>query len=33
MIGFTVKNVGAIRIIYWLDSFVREVFVTRVERS
>ena len=28
---YLVKNVGAVRIIYWLDAFVREVFVVRVE--
>ncbi len=29
---YLVKNVGAIRVVYWLDAFVREVFVARVER-
>lgn len=29
---YLVKNVGAVRIVYWLDAFVREVCVTRVER-
>jgi len=30
---YLVKNVGRIRVIYWLDAFVREVFVTRIERA
>ena len=30
---YLVKNVGAIRIVYWLDSFVHEVCVTRVART
>ena len=29
---YLVKNVGGIRVIYWLDSFAREVFVARVDR-
>lgn len=29
---YLVKNVDAIRVVYWLDSFVREICVTRVER-
>ena len=29
---YLVKNVGAIQVIYWLDAFVREVFIARVER-
>lgn len=30
---YLVKNVGAVRVVYWLDSFVREICVTRVERA
>ena len=30
---YLVKNVGAVRVIYWLDAFVREVLVTSIERS
>jgi mRNA-degrading endonuclease RelE of RelBE toxin-antitoxin system len=30
---YLVKNVGKARITYWLDAFVREVYVARVERS
>lgn len=30
---YLVKYVGAVRLIYWLDAFAREVFVVRVERS
>lgn len=29
---YLVKNVGRIRIVYWLDAFVREVLVTRIDR-
>lgn len=29
---YLVKNVGSIRVVYWLDSFVREVCVTQIER-
>ena len=29
---YLVKNVGRIRVIYWLDAFVREVLVTRIDR-
>jgi mRNA-degrading endonuclease RelE of RelBE toxin-antitoxin system len=28
---FLVKNVGSVRVIYWLDAFAREVCVVRVE--
>jgi mRNA-degrading endonuclease RelE of RelBE toxin-antitoxin system len=30
---YLVKNVGRMRIIYWLDAFVREVLVTRIDRQ
>jgi len=29
---YLVKNVGGVRVVYWLDSFVREICITRVER-
>ena len=29
---YLVKNAGAVRVVYWLDSFVREICITRVER-
>ena len=29
---YLVKNVGALRVIYWLDAFAREVYVVRVDR-
>jgi mRNA-degrading endonuclease RelE of RelBE toxin-antitoxin system len=29
---YLVKIVGAVRVVYWLDSFVREICITRVER-
>ena len=29
---YLVKNVGSMRIVYWLDAFVREVLVTRIDR-
>jgi mRNA-degrading endonuclease RelE of RelBE toxin-antitoxin system len=29
---YLVQNLGAVRVVYWLDSFVREIFVARVER-
>ena len=29
---YLVKNVGTIRVVYWLDAFVREVLVTRIDR-
>jgi mRNA-degrading endonuclease RelE of RelBE toxin-antitoxin system len=29
---YLVKQVGSIRVIYWLDAFAREVYVVRVER-
>jgi mRNA-degrading endonuclease RelE of RelBE toxin-antitoxin system len=28
---FLVKNVGSVRVIYWLDAFAREICVVRVE--
>ena len=28
---YLIKNVGRARITYWLDAFVREVYVVRVE--
>ncbi len=30
---YLVKNVCRIRVIYWLDAFFLEVFVTRIERA
>jgi mRNA-degrading endonuclease RelE of RelBE toxin-antitoxin system len=30
---YLVRNVGRSRIVYWLDAFVHEVCVTRVERE
>lgn len=30
---YLVKIAGGIRVVYWLDSFEREVFITRVENS
>jgi mRNA-degrading endonuclease RelE of RelBE toxin-antitoxin system len=30
--AYFVKNVGSVRVIYWLDAFAREVYVVRVER-
>ena len=29
---YLVKYVQAVRVIYWLDAFAREVYVVRVER-
>ena len=29
---YLVKQVGPIRVVYWLDAFAREVYVVRVER-
>ncbi len=29
---YLVINVGSLRVIYWLDAFIREVFIARVER-
>jgi mRNA-degrading endonuclease RelE of RelBE toxin-antitoxin system len=29
---YLAKNVGAQRVIYWLDAFAREICVVRVER-
>jgi mRNA-degrading endonuclease RelE of RelBE toxin-antitoxin system len=29
---YLVKNVGRIRVVYWLDAFVREVLITRIDR-
>ena len=28
---YLVKNVGRIRIVYWLDVFVREILITRID--
>lgn len=30
---YLVKYAQAVRVIYWLDAFAREVYVVRVERS
>ena len=30
---YLVKSVRAVRVIYWLDAFARQVYVVRVERS
>ena len=29
---YLVRNVGALQVTYWLDAFVREVCIVRVER-
>lgn len=30
---YLVKHVGAVRVVYWLDSFVKEVCVAQIKRS
>jgi mRNA-degrading endonuclease RelE of RelBE toxin-antitoxin system len=28
---YLVKNVGSLRVIYWLDAFARQVYIVRVD--
>ena len=29
---YLIKNVGPVRVVYWLDAFVREILITRIDR-